>query len=57
MMTAWCIPCPDHIIIDHSLNEPNGPRPGFWMDFQCLSASYQFHLKLNPFFQAPLEPV
>ena len=28
-MSAWCIPCPDHIIVEHNQVAPLGPKPGF----------------------------
>ena len=29
LMSAWCIPCPDHIIVEHNQVAPLGPKPGF----------------------------
>ena len=28
MLTAWCIPCPDHIIVEHDQVAPQGPTLG-----------------------------
>ena len=28
MLSAWCIPCPDHMIVEHDQVAPLGPTPG-----------------------------